>query len=684
MKFFLISVCLLFISSLLSAQVTKEIDSLESVLESASPDDKTAILNRLSILYQNISIDKSIEYDLQNLEINRELGKIKNQSTILNNLAISYYQTGQYYKSIETFEQSLAILEELGDTNVIMKTLNNLGVLTQTVGQYDKSLIYLKRALEYKLKQNDTASIAKTLNNIGVMHMNIGKLQESKKYLKEAFQYYEILDDDESIADVYNNLGQLYHAEGDSDSALILYEKSLIIKKQTDNYKGTANTLNNIGLIYSEKEQYDKAIEYFDEAIKIREEIGDIYGLSSAINNLANLYRAKNEFPKALELYNRSNQIATKENLRGIIERNYSGMSRIFEDKKEFSNALKYYKLSHNLKDSIFTEDFNKKLANLEIEYELEKREQETKILKQKNQIQDLQLTLYSRQKTLLIIAISLIFIISITGIFAIRNINRKKINDHLTGLNKELQSRVRERTEELEKTNKKKDQLLSIIAHDLRSPFNSILGFSEILSKDTNKLTDKEKEELTKQLHSSASNYYKLLENLLEWARIQSGNFKINKENILLNALINESIQTITNEAVRKEIKINFNTKNNFYANADLNMVSAIIRNVLSNAIKFSHRGGSINILMDEISTNNNNFVKISISDNGIGISDKDMENIFRIDKNMMKEGTEGESGTGMGLVLCHEFIILNNGKIWAESKINEGTTIHFTLPKT
>ncbi len=668
----------------LIAQQQSEIDSLERHLATVSQEEKTEILNRLSMIYQNISLERSIEYDLRNLKLNRELGHKKNQSTILNNLAISYYISGRYYKSIENFEQSLVIFEDFNDTLAIMKTLNNLGVLTQTIGKYDKALDYLQRSLTYKLNRNDTTSIAKTLNNIGVIYMDIGKTNEAKKFFNQAFNYYIIRNDKGSIADLYNNIGQLYSAEGKSDSALAFYHKSLDIKNEVGDEQGAGNTLNNIGILYSEKNMNDEAIWYLKEAQEIRKKIGDIYGLASTINNLANLYLAKANYKKALELYNSSNDIALKKELFSIVERNYSGMSKIFEQTGDFSLALKYFKLQDDIKDSIYTEDFNKQLADLHIQYEVEQNAKENKILRQKNQIQDLQISLYTKQKTLLIIAVILIIILGLGITLYLYYLNKKKNTKQLKELNYELKIRVKERTSELEKANKTKDQFLSIIAHDLKTPFNSVLGFSEILSSDFDKIDDRKRRELAELIYDSGKNIYKLLENLLEWASIQNGNIKLNISNINLKDMVVETINTINVQANKKNIKIRFVESNDYLAFGDENSVKTVLRNIISNSIKFTSTGGMIEVRTENYSFDDKEYLKISVKDNGEGISETNLEKIFNINKRFRSEGTENEPGTGLGLILCKAFITKNNGKIWAESKLGEGSTFSFILPKS
>ncbi len=229
-----------------------------------------------------------------------------------------------------------------------------------------------------------------------------------------------------------------------------------------------------------------------------------------------------------------------------------------------------------------------------------------------------------------------------------------------------------------LRELNATKDKFFSIIAHDLKNPFNDLMGFTQLLALNIEKYDKSKIEQFVKIIHQSSKLAYNLLENLLDWSRSQTGTLKFNPEKILINKLVDESIDLLESTAQNKNIQIYSEFDKGLSAFADKNMVKTIIRNLISNAIKYTNQGGHINIK----SYSDNKVCKISVSDSGIGISEENIAKIFKIDESFSTIGTEREKGTGLGLILCKEFVEKNSGKLWVKSEPDKGSTFFFTLP--
>ncbi len=243
----------------------------------------------------------------------------------------------------------------------------------------------------------------------------------------------------------------------------------------------------------------------------------------------------------------------------------------------------------------------------------------------------------------------------------------------------KNAEIKIKESEQKLREVNLAKDKFFSIIAHDIKTPFNAILGFSGLLQDDFDNFNNDEKKTFIKNINDAAEITFKLLENLLEWSRSQTGKIIINPEKIDLSLLINDTISFLKPTAEKKSIQIHSDVNYNTTVFADINMITTTIRNLISNAIKFSFPNGLIKISVKNI----DNFIEISIIDNGIGISNEDLSKIFKLDAHFKKEGTAHEQGTGLGLILCKEFVEKNGGWIWAESEPGKGSSFKFTLPK-
>ncbi len=244
----------------------------------------------------------------------------------------------------------------------------------------------------------------------------------------------------------------------------------------------------------------------------------------------------------------------------------------------------------------------------------------------------------------------------------------------------KKTEAALRKSEKELRISNKNKDKFFSIIAHDLKSPFSSLLGYSEWLQNELKNLSKEEIQNAFENMNRSIRKVYELIQNLLEWARIQNGKIEFNPSSFDIKKLIDNTIGFIEFKAMNKDIKIENRVRENLFVYADQNMLTSVLQNLLTNALKFNYPGGKVTISA-RIS---NGFVEVSIHDTGVGISQENLDKLFRIDVHHTTVGTSEERGTGLGLILCKELIERNHGKIWCESKKGEGSTFTFTVPLT
>lgn len=231
----------------------------------------------------------------------------------------------------------------------------------------------------------------------------------------------------------------------------------------------------------------------------------------------------------------------------------------------------------------------------------------------------------------------------------------------------------------ELKELNATKDKFFSIVAHDLKSPFQGLLGFSNLLAENYEELNDEEIQKVSTNIHKATKNLYTLIDHLLNWSRLQSNRMECNLERLELHDSILYVFNLVTPNAMRKMISLEENVIENTMVLADERMLSSILENLISNAIKFTERGGIITVSYKTI----NNFVEVCVNDTGVGIEEEDKNNLFRIDKNHSHKGTEGEVGTGLGLILCHEMILKLGGEIRVVSELGKGSSFYITLPK-
>ncbi len=265
----------------------------------------------------------------------------------------------------------------------------------------------------------------------------------------------------------------------------------------------------------------------------------------------------------------------------------------------------------------------------------------------------------------------------ALKSFFQKKEINQKNIE--LAELNASLEVKVQKRTEELRALNATKDKFFSIIAHDLKNPFNALMGFSTLLLNEFEDFSDDEKIDLIKTMNVASDTAYKLLQNLLEWSRSQTGSMKWEPESNSLHEVVYNTVDLLNNAATAKEITIKaIIPPLNIWV--DVNMATTVVRNLMSNALKYTPKGGEIRVYSKKYE----NEVEVTIEDNGVGIKKEDQEKLFRIDINHSTSGTNNEQGTGLGLILCKEFVEKNGGKIWVESIEGKGSKFKFTFPLT
>jgi len=251
------------------------------------------------------------------------------------------------------------------------------------------------------------------------------------------------------------------------------------------------------------------------------------------------------------------------------------------------------------------------------------------------------------------------------------KNIELQEINDNLEKL-------VDERTKELATANATKDKFFSIIAHDLKNSFNGLLGYSNILLSDFDAFGDQDKISMISAIRQVSESTYKMLQNLLDWARVQTGVIPFNPEVIQLKMLMKDEYYIQRKLAEQKDIQLDIDLPDILYVEVDHNMISTVVRNLLSNAVKYTKSGGSAVLSLKKVQ----NWAEIGVKDTGIGISNENLAKLFQVNENFKTFGTNNEEGTGLGLILCKEFILKNKGEIVVKSETGVGTEILVRLP--
>lgn len=585
--------------------------------------------------------------------------------------------------------------------------LKTMASVYNEIGNYTKAFDYAIKAEKLYISLKDSYGLAKTFNLIGIINDNIGNSEKAIEYYKKAFLLFEKIKDAKGQAGSLNNIAIIYFKKNKLNDAIKYIERALKIYTEAGNQRGISVCYNNMGNAYKSMKNYKLALEYYEKALKIKEEIGEPAGIGLTLINIGGIHSVNKDFSKAILYLNKSIEINKTISANSELSDAYIALSEVYSQQNNYSKAYEYMVEYSRLKDSLNSQENIKKTNELQLRYESEAKENEIELLTQKDEVNSLKIEKQNLLRNILIVGLLLFFVISFM-IFArykrIKFTNNvleeqkqriAKTNNELVALNEDLTQQkkiVDELNAELNSTNIKlieserslielnatKDKFFSIVSHDLRNPFASIISFSRIIKRDITNFSKEEIQQLADELDKSVNKINNLLENLLWWSRLQTGKINPKPDDIRIIDVIQENIDLMQATAVQKDISIELEIDPELSVNGDWNMLSTIIRNLISNAIKFSHSNSSIKVS----SSTDDQYATIIVSDNGVGISADNIERLFKIESGFTTYGTNDEKGSGLGLILCKEFVEMQDGELSIQSTQNVGTSVSFTIP--
>lgn len=558
----------------------------------------------------------------------------------------------------------------------------NMGLIKGTIlGKYEEAINISLAVLPYFENVGDSLKIATGKSTIAACYDAIGNYDKSIEYYESAINLMSSNGNVLMKANFQNNLGEVYKHKNDYANAYKYYVKALNMFEKYGISEGIIVAENNIGECLLSQNEYNDALLYFQKALEKVDTKNDFYKSAILYRNLGSVYLETNNLSKAISYFHRS--ITAGEKI-GILEEvfpAYEKLAEAYGQKGDYANAYKYHKLFGEVKDE-FTKTSNaEKISEIDTKYQTVKNEKEIELLKKNQQIQELQI---SNQQ---VYVFALILVLVLTGIFSMIIFKRykvnEKLNDELEKTNNRLISTNEKLTaseKDLKQLNDTKDKFFSIIAHDLKGPFSSLLGLTEIMKEDFDSMTADDLRSMSTGIYNASQKVFTLTENLLEWSRSQLDMLNIKSEVFDFNELVNENVKLYKDNLQAKRITLNKNLCKESMLNTDKDMVNFTLRNLLNNAIKFTGHEGKINISTSV----EKEYLKVEVADTGIGIPEESLKNLFKIDGAISTKGTEDEKGTGLGLVLVNEFIEKIGGSIDVQSKVNSGTTFTFTIPIT
>ncbi len=584
------------------------------------------------------------------------------QASVYLSMGKCYNLRGNYSKALSCLNKALTINQYKKDSSKLIPIYNQIAYSLNHAERFNESYTYAQKT-EFLLKKfpNPYEQIILELN-FGLFYQNITNLRKSRSYYSNAYEINQTVQDTLLQIDILSKLGSLDLETDNLITAARSFRKALFITDlRNDNLSYQKSYLNKgIGLYYSRVNNLDSALYYLFESQKINEQ-------NSYLNLSADTYKA---------------------------------ISDLYIQQKDTSSAFIYLSKYAKINNELFHSTITKQISELYVQFNSKTKDQHIKL---QNAI------IKSEHLTKLLLISFLLFICIITVIVFINYYRLKLLNNTLKSQNKRIKKQnisIKENSEKLSKVNKElieskarihkqklklqiankkyikanasKDRFFDIIAHDLKSPFQSIMGFSSLLNDAYDELDDDKKKKYINLIDSSSHHVNTLIDNLLNWSRSQNDRINLVKTKFDLNKLVNEKINLFQLACLKKKIKIINAIPPETKVYGDMNMISLAIRNIISNAIKFSYAGGKVEISASCVDQE----TRICIRDYGIGMPTNAVRKIFNIDNSIRTIGTQGENGTGLGLIISKEYIEKNDGSISVISTIGKGSTFSIHLP--
>lgn len=636
------------LSSLLMGQSK---DELLLKLKKAGADTSTVrMYGRISRFYMTTQPDSATYYIGEGLKMAKAINDRLGEGMMVSQLGSLNEIHGNLGLSEKYHIEALSIFEELGDKKAIAQGKNGLGIIEGKKGNYAKATTLFLDAL----------AIFKSLNNVsGIVqcYIKLGTVNDFNNNPKQALDYYTKameLNKNDTTSNAYftllNNIGIIYAKTGNMKKALTYFEKGLPGSnnpKMIDVHINLLNSAMKASAILGEKA---KALNYHNKAISKAREYNLPDDEARALINYADEL-LENDNSLAIQYYIKALELANQAGNKEFIAEINLGLSQLYKQEENYKGAFTALETYQRIHDSLYNINKTRELASLFASFELNE---------SKSKIKELELTNKQRtaERNLVIGAI-----VGILLIFFILWYYYHK-NAKLTA--------------QLQESNKVKDKIFSIIGHDLKAPVAGLVQTLDLL--DAGVIDEEQQKFIINTLKKQTQLTYDTLDALLKWGQAQLQGVVVNPQTFQTKAIISRNIEILKKQADEKSIQIIDTTADNTAITADPNHFEFVIRNLLSNAIKFTDNNGLIEIAANLNPTNDG--ITFRVKDNGKGIAQEQLDK-FLTSTIKVSFGTNGEKGTGLGLLLSKEFIKANKGKIWANSKEGEGSTFYFDLKK-
>jgi signal transduction histidine kinase len=639
----------------------------------SSLTDSIRLVTLLKLSHDKQYVDLNESHDLasQALEIANKKNWAWAKISAYKQLALLATLKGDYTTATQLDNQNLQLVLSVRDSASIAEVLNFLGNDYSDIGIYDEAYYYFTQSYRIARAIHDSLKMAIAIYNIGRVLNDLGQYELALNHFQFSKKLSEAVNDMDGLVYLQNATGELYLKKKDFKKAEENLREALRLLRERELTIIEARVLKNLAMLNFHTKKLDAALAFYDTAMHIYRKSNNEFGMAEVNLGISEILLEQNKYDEAIRLIQKSLETARQNKARKMEIDCFRQLSYATERKGDFKNSLIYHKKHKELEDSLYSREMQEKLFQDQLRFQTEVKDFEIAALNKLTAEQDSAIRRQEFLRNILVVVLALIGILLLTVYRS--NERRIRINKLLV----QHQREVKKRSEELEQLNQVKDKFFSIISHDLRSPLNALAGTLHLVQQE--KLTPEEFKRLTKEIKVQFDHARTLINNLLDWALLQMDKLNIQPERFEVAYLVDENFKLM--ESINpKEIGLMNLVPPGCFAFADANMFNLVMRNLLMNAIKFSEQKGQVEVKCQE---RNEDFYEISVKDYGIGISKEAQKFLFDKTTGYSTRGTQNEKGTGLGLILCKEFVEKNGGTIWFESEEGKGSTFYFTVRK-
>jgi signal transduction histidine kinase len=624
---------------------------LQSYLSTYGFDE---VYNTYAMAYSRDILEKKPQLSLQILEENIAHAMKKNDFSILNNnyheIAVLYQRFGDLERAAEYYLKSNALFKKSGDFHAYGYSLIDLGNFYYANEQFSMAKYYYDHAFkvfsEHLNGKHRYYSFALYHNNVGLVFMELNQVDSALYHFRKSFNIRKLKDESKA----YYSLSYLYyirafHAKGMLDSCEYYFEKALQNQKENKVYDEMISTYLSYGGFRHKYKQYNDALIKFKKALELINKHQFQLFKTDCYFSLATLYYDMNKLDSSLFFYLKADSIGHVYGQKSYYNKISQALIKVYRKMGDFESALTHY--------DAYVEDLKAKVAfdkdrkDIQIQLKDRKKEDDFNAFRA-----DQNRKIIATQAIILLLFLALVIVLLLSSL------------------------RIRKHSKALKETIQHRDLMISIIGHDLRGPLGTVTSTLDMIEQG---LVEKDRfEPIIYAANQGLKSAYILLENLLDWANYQSKHREVARESISLKEVMKDAHHLLAETAKNKRIHLQTDWEYDYQVYADRNMIFAVFRNLISNAIKFSHEEQEIIIRANQVK----GFIRITVQDFGVGMNKATVEKILALQRLDSKPGTKREKGSGLGLMIVCEFILKNKGHFEIESEPDKGTSFHIYLP--